>query len=125
MKRIKKYAKNFTKYMVVGLIWTLLNVVFMWFFIDVFKFTALTGSTIVVFFLVIGKYFAYVFINLIRKNFLKYISTVIGFSLANIFFMWLAVDIMKFSTVISSAVIVATLFMLRFVMFNLIGLVKE
>jgi len=125
MKKIKRHVKNFTKYLIIGILWSLLNVVFMWLLIDVIKFTALIGSTIALVILVVSKYYAYVLIKLINKNFLKYLSTVISFTIANIFFMWLAVDIMKFPTVIVSSVIVFIFFLLRFVIFNLIGLVEK
>ncbi len=125
MNIIRKHAKNFTKYSIIGVIWTLLNVTFMWMFIDALKFTALIGSTIVVVVLIIMKYFAYVLWHMIHGKFFKYLSTVIVFNIANVALMWLAVDIMSFPTIISSVIIVSSLFLLKFVTFNLVGLVKH
>ena len=121
----RKYTKNFIKYLIVGITWTLLNIFCMWLFIDVFLFPAIIGAALVVVALFIAKFYAYRIIGLIHRNFLKYSSTSIGFSIANIILIWLFVDIFHIPPVISSMIIVYGLFILRFFAFDKVGLMKH
>ena len=125
ISKIKKQGKNFSKYLFIGSLWTILNIFFMWFFIDVLSFSTLVGSTIVVVILFLSKFYAYRVIGYIAGDFLKYSYVSIGFALANIFFMWLFVDKVGISTIISSAIISYGLFILRFIAFDIAGLVKK
>ena len=120
-----KKGKDFSKYSFIGVLWTTLNIFFMWLMIDMLKFPTVYSAFAVVTTLFVGKFYAYRLIGFMENNFLKYASTVIGFQVANIFFMWLFVDIFKWKAVVSSAIIVTTLFVLRFVVFNKVGLIKN
>lgn len=124
-KTYSRYSGSFIKYLLVGIIWSLLNIAFMWLLIDKFKLPTIMGSTIVVLVLFITKFYAYSAIGFMEKNFLKYASTSIGFGAANVFLMWLFVDVFYLSTVISSTAIAYGLFFLRFVVFDKVGLIKR
>jgi len=118
------HTKNFSKYLFVGISWSFLNIFLMWLFIDYLKLPTIYGASVVVVILLISKFYAYRLIGFMENKFLKYASTAIGFYLANIFFMWLFVDIVGLSTVISSTIIVFSLFILRFLTFYKVGLIK-
>jgi hypothetical protein len=120
-----KTGKNFAKYFIVGSIFTLLSIFLMWFFIDIAKFSGLIGSTIATAIIFVGKYYGSVFIGLIKPKFIKYSSTAIVFSLLTIFFMWLMVDILGISAIISSSVVTISLFLLRFLSFYFVGIIKD
>lgn len=122
---MRKHIKNFSKFTFVGLVWTLLNIYLMWLVIDIVKIPTLIGSTLVVAFVFVSRFYAYVFIGLIHHKFIKYAATNISFSLANIFLVWLFIDILKIATIISSAIAVYGLFILKFIVFNQTGLIKN
>ena len=126
---IKKKASgstiNFVKYVITGFIWAFLNVFLIWFFIDVAELSGLIGSTIVVIIILLGKYATYLFIGLIKPHFFKYLSTAIVFPVLNVFLIWLTIDIMGAPTVITSAIVAVLLFVLKFIAFNMLGLIKE
>jgi len=123
--RYYRHGKNFSKYFLIGILWTFLNIFLMWLSIDILKFPTVYAASAVVVILFTGKFYVYRLVNLIENKFLKYTYTVIGFYIANIFLMWLFVDIMGWKAVISSTIIVYALFILRFIAFNLVGLIKE
>ena len=120
-----KTGKNFVKYSVIGGIFTILSIFLMWFFIDIFKFSGLIGSAIPTILLFFGKYYASVFVDLIKPKFIKYSSTAIVFSLLTIFFMWLMVDVFSISAIVSSSAVTITLFVFRFLSFYFIGIIKD
>lgn len=121
---VHKTVKDFKKYLIVGLLATFANIFFMWLLIDIFRIPTIIGSTIVVVSIFFGKFYAYVLIGLILHQFLKYASINIGSGLLNIFFVWLFIDIFGVPTVISSAVVVYSLFLLRFAVFKITKLIK-
>lgn len=120
-----KHGKNFSKYLIVGIIWTALNIASMWFFIDIRGFPTVYASSVIAAVLFFGKFYVYLFVNLIENKFLKYASATIGFYLSSIFFMWLFVDVMGLKAVTSSTIIVAAFFVLRFLFFYKVGLIKN
>ncbi len=122
---MKKHIKNFSKFCFIGFIWTLLNIFLMWLTIDIIKMPTAIGSTIVVLFLFVTRFYVYVLIRLIYPKFIKYSVTNISFALANIILVWTFIDIFKIPTVISSAVVVYGLFIIKFIVFNKVGLIKN
>ncbi len=118
-------GRDFSKYLVIGVIWTFLNIFLMWLLIDYWRFPTIystVGASVLLFF---SKFYAYILVGLIENKFLRYTSTVIGFYIANVFLMWLFVDVIGLKAVISSTIIVVGSFVLRFVFFHKIGLIKN
>lgn len=118
-------GKNFAKYLITGIIYTVLTIFLMWFIIDYIGIPTVVGASLVVVFVFFTKYYIYRAIRFMQKGFLKYTSTVISFHVANVVLMWLFVDILRIPTVISSSIVVVGLFILRFIVFYIIGLVKK
>ena len=120
-----KYGKDFTKYLFVGILYTFINIFLMWLFIDVLRTGTVLGSVLAVSIIFITKYFAYIWVGFMVKGFLKY-SLVTGLmSIVNVALMWLFVDILKIPTVLSSTIIVYSMFIVRFVSFYAVGLVRN
>lgn len=100
-------------------------VFFIWLFIDILKISTLISSSIIVGSIFIGKFYLYVLIGLIEPKFIKYTTTNISFSIANVLLLYLLIDILSIPTITSSAGTVVGLFFLRFIIFNKIGLIKR
>ncbi len=54
-----KKNKNFVTYTYVGIIISILNIILLWLFIDIFKISTLISSTVIVFGLFVLKFFMY------------------------------------------------------------------
>jgi len=119
---------NFIKYLAVGIFITIFNIFFMWLLIDIVKMSTLFGSTIVVVTLFIVKFYGYVLIDLMVhsfKNFFKYASINFISLILNIAGVWVLIEVFHISTPIASAIVVYSLFILRFIMFKKTGLIKS
>lgn len=57
------------------------------------------------------------------KSFLHYTWVSALFSLANIFFLWLLIDVLKVPTVISSTIVIGGTFLLRYIFFKVLKIV--
>ncbi len=126
-KKVKKDAKNFAKYLIIGIIWTIFYVYLMKIVIDIMKIPTLIGSTLAVSLVFIGKFYSYVLVKLMKngvKNLLKYASIDSISIVLNITLVWFFIDILRIPTVISSSTVVIILFIGRFIVFKVIGLIK-
>jgi len=121
----KKLTYDFGKFLYVGAVWTIINIFFMWIIIDIWGMPGWLGSSFVVIASFLGRYYHYLRIGLIHDHFMKYTYTNIGFSLATIALMSLAVDILGFSAKLSSPIIIGGLFLLKFITFKKIKLIKD
>jgi len=121
----KRYVKNFMKYLVSGLLFVVLNVFLMWLVIDYIKIPTFIGASLVVGFLFILKFYVYIIIKLINKNFVKYTLINIFFSIITIILIWFFVDILNIPTVVSSVIVVFAIFVIKFFAFDITGLMKK
>ncbi|MFC2134811.1 hypothetical protein ACFLTH_09355 [Bacteroidota bacterium] len=124
MNLIKKHKINFSKFTVVGIIASLLNIFFVWFFIDIMFMETVVATTIVVGAIFFLKFYLYNVISLIKKQFLKYAFIQVISALLNIFFTWLFIDIFLIPTIIATILVVGGLFLTRFVLFNITKLIR-
>ena len=124
MEKIGKIFFQFSKYSLVGIIATVLNISLMWLFIDILNFNTKIIAAIVIIALFFLKFYMYIAINLMHNRLDKffYVNSVSAF--LNWLFMWIFVDFLGISAVISSSIIVITLFVLRFIIFKIIKLIK-
>lgn len=123
--KILKNTRKFAKYAVVGIVWNLLSVIFMWFLIDIKNFSGALGSAIAVITILVGKYYTSILIRLINRGILKYAFASLLIYILSVFFMWLFVDIMHLNTVISAFAVIYGLFFLRFILLQFLGLIKK
>lgn len=59
-----------------------------------------------------------------KRSFIHYFWTGVVFTTLNIVLLWFAIDILKISTIISSSVIITSTFLLRYVVFRWLGVIK-
>ena len=114
----------FTKYLTIGVIFTLLNVFFMWLLIDVFGLYSAIGASITVVGLFFLKYYAYILTNFMKKNFMRYASINIASKILNVLLVWLLIEVFHIPTIYSSSAVVLFLFFGRFIAFKKFDLLK-
>jgi putative flippase GtrA len=120
-----KYGKDFIKYVIVGVLYTFINIFLTWLFIDILKTGTVPGAVLTSALIFVTKYFAYVAVGFMVKRFPRY-AVVTGLtSAAFVVLMWLLVDILGVPAVAASAVIVYAMFIVRFLSYYAAGLVKK
>ncbi|MAG08653.1 hypothetical protein CMO89_04215 [Candidatus Woesearchaeota archaeon] len=125
MLNYKKHGLNFLKYSIVGGAWSAINVFLMWLLIDVISINTVIGSTSIVVVLFIARFYMYVAIDLMHKQFLKYTLTTVLLSTLNVGFMYVFVDMLYISALWSSITSISILFLFKFIIYNMIGLIKN
>ncbi len=123
--RLKRLSINFSKYSIVGVVFTVIYIFLMWLFVDILKVNTLISSCIVVVGIHIVKYIAYKQVKLIHKQFNKYTYVQVGSGVLNVVGFWFLVDGLHLSTVFSSLSITSVLFVLRFILFKITRLTIE
>lgn len=117
MKIKRKEFINFFKYMSIGVLVTLLNILFSWIFIEVIGMKAIISSTIIGVSIFFIKFNSYVKINLIQKKFAIFMLITISSIMLYIFLTALFIDIFLFPTLVVIPLVVISLFLLRFFIF--------
>jgi putative flippase GtrA len=119
----KKHSKKFALFLAIGIVKTILTIFLSWILIDMLKFKALAGSTLVVVIVFFITYFLHRLTKVIKPAFVRYTSATFFFNLLTIAFVWVLVDFGGFSGALSSAIVAGTLFILRYVFFSRMGLI--
>ncbi|MBI2576851.1 hypothetical protein HYV84_06550 [Candidatus Woesearchaeota archaeon] len=83
------------------------------------------GSSIVVIISFFGRYYHYLYVNLIEREFGKYAVTNILFGLLTVGGMSLAVDVLQYPAKFSAPVVVGLLYVVKFAVFEKTGLIKR
>tara|TARA_Y100000310_G_C20071621_1_gene529670 strand:- start:175 stop:546 length:372 start_codon:yes stop_codon:yes gene_type:complete len=122
--KYKKISKNFGKFLFGGIIWTILSIFLAWFLIDYRGMLAAIASSIIVIVGIVLRFYFYTGIGLIKKQFLKFASANILFSVLIIVFMTLSIDIMKIPTLIATPIIIGGLFIFKFLFFIKVRLIS-
>ena len=117
-------AKSFTKYTVIGVFFTVLNIFLNWVFIDVIGLYSAIGASIVSVILFFGKFYIYVITNFLHNKFIGYIIVNVISMVLNVLLIWILIELFHIPTVYSSAAVVGVLFFARFAFFNLLKLTK-
>jgi|ETN02SMinimDraft_4_1059925.scaffolds.fasta_scaffold62412_2 hypothetical protein len=121
----KKLMLDFGKFLGVGIVWAVFTVFFTSYLIDVVGLSGFLSSSFVMVFAFFGRYFHYLAIKLIHAQFWKYAAANIAFPLLTIAFISLLVDVFSIAGWIASPVVIGTLFLLKFITFQLIGLIRK
>jgi len=117
MKIKRKEFINFFKYMSIGVLVTLLNILFSWIFIEVIGMKAIISSTIIGVSIFFIKFNSYVKINLIQKKFKIFMIITLSSIISYILLTSLFIDIFLFPTLVVIPLVVISLFLLRFFIF--------
>lgn len=115
----KKHSKEFSKFTIVGIFATSMNIFLMWLFIDIYRINTLFASCVVILGIFMMKFIAYNKINLIRKQFVKYTAIQVSMRLLQIAGVWYFIEILQMPTVFSSAFIMGAIFLLTFAVFKI------
>ena len=124
LRGIRKYYAHFRTYTLVGMVFALLEIFFLWFFIDIMRKPTFIYSSIIVGILTIAKFYAYVFFGMMRNRLAGYILVLLIFYMINVACIWLLVTI-GFSAAFSSAVLALAFFLLRFLIYDKLNLLKR
>ncbi|MBN4049090.1 hypothetical protein JYT91_00565 [archaeon AH-315-M20] len=120
----KKTTKDFIKFLVGGIIWTGLSIFLAWVFIDVIRMYAFMAAIIITVLGIVLRFYLYVFMGLIQKQFMKFVSSNLLFSLLLVILMTISIDVMKVPTLIATPIITVGLFVFKFIAFIKIKLIK-
>lgn len=117
-KKIGKYRVNFGKYAVIGFIFSLLEIFFLWVFIDLMKKPTLAYSTVIIGILTLLKFYSYVAFGMMKNRIFRYMLVLGLYYLLNVACIWLLVEAIGISAAISSAILAAAFFILRFLTYD-------
>lgn len=120
----RKTAKDFAKFLLGGAVWTALSVFLAWLLIDYIGLYASISSVIIVIIGVVSRFYFYAWIGLIKRQFLKFVSANVLFSVLMVVFMTLFIDIMKIPTLIATPVIIIGMFLFKFLYFIKVKLIS-
>ena len=127
LRKNKYYQKhkNFGKYVFVGAVTSVLNIFLMWLLIDKMDLSTVIGSSIAVVIIFFFKFYSYVLIKMMKSKFITYTLITVAFGIINVAAMWLMVDKLHFTVIVSSTAIVIALFLIRFIAFDKLGLLVK
>jgi hypothetical protein len=126
---MKKIVTDFSKYTLVGIIISLNIIFFTWLLIDIIHIHTFIATTSVVVVFHVIKFQLYRGSRLFdremmgKTQFLIYTAIVIFSSTLHILFVWILVDWVHLSTLFSVTVVIAGLFVMRFILFNIFHLI--
>ncbi|UCE37881.1 MAG: hypothetical protein JSW00_01155 [Thermoplasmata archaeon] len=126
---MKKIITDFSKYTLIGVIISIMIIFFTWLLIDIIHIhTFIATASVVVVFHVI-KFLLYRGSNLFdremmgRTQFILYTIIVVFSSILHILLVWYLVDMAHLPTLFSVTVVIAGLFVMRFVLFKSLHLI--
>ncbi len=123
--KVKKHGKKFPLFLIIGVVKTMLTIGLTWLLIDILNIGALLGSTIVVIIIFFVTYIMYIITKVIKPEFIKYTYATMGFNIATILLIWFSVDFVGFSGAFGSTIVTGTLFIIRYIFLNKIGLIHH
>jgi hypothetical protein len=99
--------------------------VLLWVLIDILKFNTLIITTIVTSGIYVAKYYVYVFVGLMKNQFMKYNVINLATMVVSILAIWILVDFFGWYASISTMVLAVIFLVLRFVIFDKAGMVNN
>lgn len=124
-KGIGKYYTNFRKYSIIGVVFTLCEVVLFWIFVD-----SLGKNTLISIILIIGsttilKFYSYVYSGMMEKKIFGYMLVFGVFYGVNVALVWFFVEVLEFLASVSSGFLAVAFFILRFFAYDKFKLLKS
>ncbi len=116
--------QNFSRYTLIGIVFYLLSVGASGLLIDIMQLPTLVTSFAILLVLFLIKYAVSVLLNVVKKQFRLYLISNAVISLLAPFGVWLAVDHWGLPASISTAVILASIFLLRYAVMSQVGLLN-
>jgi len=115
---------NFRKYVAIGAIFSLLEIFSLWVFIDIMKKPTLAYSIMIIGALTMLKFYSYVIAGMMKNRIFGYMFVLGVFYILNVVFIWLLVEVIGLSAALSSAFLAAAFFILRFLTYDKVKLLK-
>ena len=130
IEKIKKsnppsWMKNFTTFTGIGLFYAILQIILLWALVDMQKFNTLLTTILVAFTVYITKFYTYVYVKLIKNEFMHYNAVNLALLILSILFIWFLVDFLGFWASYSSAIVATLFFVLRFFVLSKTELIKN
>ena len=128
---MNKLITDFSKYTLIGIIISIMNILFTWLLIDIIGLDTIIATTSVLMVLHILKFYSYRMSNLFDRQimgqtqFTIYTTIVIFSSILHVLLVWFFIDIIHIPTFISVTTVVIGLFLMRFVLFKASHLIEE
>lgn len=128
---MRKIIKDFSKYTLIGIIITALNIFLTWFLIDIIDMDTFLATTFVVVLMHVLKYISYKTSRLFdgkmigSNQFFFYSIIVIFSSTLHILLIWFMVDGLHIPTLISVTSVTGGLFIMRFILFKKTRLIEK
>ena len=123
--KFQKHRKKMSHFLAMGIVKSLLLIFLSWILIDILRLPAWSGSLGVVILGFFITYFLNVVTRLIKPGILKYFFGTLIFNILTFIFLWFFVDIVGLSGTVSTAIITVVFFFLRYIFFNMIGLIEH
>lgn len=120
---VKEHGKLFSIFVLIGLAKSVLTIAMAWLLIDIIGLSGFIGSTITTVIMFFVTYYSYVFLKVVKPRFAVYAPITITFNILQIILITLLVDYFYISGALSSAIVLTSLFFIRYVMFRKIGLI--
>lgn len=124
-KLFKKDLGTFVRFTLVGLVWTILNVGSDIWLIDHLELPAWLGALIGYFVLYVGRYFSYLALKVIERQFWKYVYSTIAFTLVMWLIKTISIDVFDLSASLVSPIVAAAGFVLKYFFYKSINLLKS
>lgn len=127
---IKLFIKsNFFRYLITGVIVTIISTALLWFFVDILHLYAYIMSAVLAVLIFFLKFIFHTNILKIFNNskdiFFKYALITLVLVLLTSFLLWIFVDTLKFSVIIVNPIVTVFTFVLRFYLFSLFDMLVE
>ncbi len=123
-RNFERHYLNFRKYAFIGVIFSLLEIFFLWIFIDMMKSPILITTVIVIGLSTLFKFYSYVLSGMMKHMIIRYVFVLAIFYILNVSVVWTLINI-GFSAAISSALAAIALFLLRFLIYDKFQMLKN
>ncbi len=121
----KKYYINFQKYTIIGAVFTLYEIFFLWVFVDMLKSATLISTALIIGSSTMLKFYLYVYSGMMENNLFRYALILVLFYSTQVILVWLLVETLGFFASISSGLATIVLFIIRFFAFDKFKLLKK
>lgn len=126
LKRLKK--SNFVRYMVTGIIATILSTALLWFFVDIMHLPAYLIGFLVSTFIFFFKFIFHIRTLKVfrdeKRIFTRYVIISMIIVLLNTLLLWILVDMLRFSVIIMNPLILIFTFLFRYYLFKIFSMLQ-
>ena len=123
-EKIRSLKWQFSKYTILGIVASIINIGYMWLFVDVLQQNTIIHATLITIILFFAKYYGYIYTNLLHKGMKEFFMVQVVSGILNIILNWIVIDFIGLNALIGTTIVVGILFVGRFIMFKMMGKIK-